>query len=159
MSVRAAAVVAGSCAMFALSPLNTAIAAEVVPVSDSGTVSVDTLPEEDNCFHEAAHLSGSYTVMGHAIDGDVRHQLIHSTFDYTVRYADPALPVYSGHQVTNETILFNSMEQVVVYNFHQEDAATGTDGSRTTVRETLHFTFVRGVLKAEINRFNFTCPS
>jgi hypothetical protein len=118
---------------------------------------VTTLPEEDNCFHQAATLTGTFTVDGHTVStGTTQQILTRSTFDYSVRYADPSLPVFTGRQRNIETLIGNAAG-TGVYNFHQTDKQVAADGSRLTLREVIHVTLTDGVLRAVVFKFDFTC--
>jgi len=157
MIVRSARLLVGAAVLTALAPMSTA-SADVVPFSESGTV-VDfaTSPDEDLCFgHQAATLNGSFEVAGHIVNDS--HILTRSRFNYTVRFADPSIPLYTGRQIFTETGFVNHEADVFVYNFHSTDIATASDGSKLTFKETIHFTFKDGILKAEVNDVRFTCP-
>jgi hypothetical protein len=127
-------------------------------------------PADDPCFGSGGVISGTDTVSGTVFQIEQGfHVLLHTVSDSTVRFNDPALPVYSGHAIDNLTFEVQTTpgSDNVVLTDHTTDRATAPDGSTILVQETRHVSaldveppgpFPGDVVHVSIDHLRITCP-
>jgi hypothetical protein len=127
-------------------------------------------PGDAPCFGSGGVISGTETNSGTVFQIDPGfHVLLRTVTDYTVRFDDPALPVYTGHSIENLTfeVQTTSGSDTVVLTDHITDRATAPDGSTILIQETRHVSaldieppgpFPGDVVHVSLHDLRITCP-
>jgi len=127
-------------------------------------------PGDDLCFASGGEIAGTNTYSGiHFQTEQMFHIAIRDVVDYTIRYDDPALPVYTGHAV--EQFIFNGQltpgSDTIVMTSNTTDRATAPDGSSVVVHEIAHGTVLDteppdpspgDVVHVRFDRVKVSCP-
>ena len=128
-------------------------------------------PGDDACFASGGVVSGTQASSGTLFEIDQGfHVSVHTVTDYTVRYDDPALPVYTGHAIDmlSFQVQTTSGSDTVVLTGHATDRATAPDGSTILVHETAHVSALDieppgpwpgDVVHVSFERVRVSCPS
>ena len=127
-------------------------------------------PGDDLCFASGGQFTGTDTTSGiHFQTDQAFHLSIHNVRDYTIRYDDPSLPVYTGRAIDDFSFQgqLTDGSDTIAATDHVTDRATGSDGSSVLVHETVHGTVLDteppdpspgDIVRVEFDHLRVSCP-